>query len=105
MKQNNPVLRRVVLAPDGLLCYLPYEDSQLHIPASRIILIPTAAVLIDSDILDSRDIKLLWQSHTDNSDADTDWPEPAISAQPGGNISVTLWPGASITLLLSDQPK
>lgn len=89
-------LRRAVVAPDGPLCYVPLHDPALAW-ASLVTILPTAAVLVGSDYLDGWDLKLMWE--TQRGDLA---PTPPTVEHRADDCTITLWPGATIPILLRD---
>jgi hypothetical protein len=93
LKQNNPMMRRVVIAPDGPMCYLPLDSQGIAI-ASEITVLPTAAVLLNSRYISKSDARLMWNLQArDLEGVDLKFTRDGL---------FRLWKGAKIKLLLKD---
>ncbi len=97
LKRSNPRLRRVVVAPDGPLCYLPLQVSGA-ISASAVTYVPTAGVLVDSGAIEPRDVQLMWEiQQGDFVDS------PPVVRREKGEVVISLWRGVMIPILLQDN--
>ncbi len=98
IKKQNPAQHpRIVIAPDGPLCYLPLQAEALGI-APVVVYMPTAAVLVDSNFMDPNlDVELLWDLARDDLT-----PAPPKYRRVKGRRFLTLWRGMDLPIVTSD---
>ena len=62
VKKPEPLFRRVVISPDGPLCYVPLHDAgpPRRTAFAAVTCLPTAAVLKSADFIAARDVRLMW---------------------------------------------
>ena len=102
IKKPDPQARRVVIAPDGPLCYVPLGAADVR-PGSVVTLVPTAAVLKNADYLNVRDVRLMWRAQRRGFEEVVGAP-PSTRVTRSGECQIILWPGArgSISVALRD---
>jgi hypothetical protein len=97
-KQRSERMPRLVISPDGPLCFLPLQAPDLKIAAS-VVTLPTAAVLFNSRYLDARrDAVLMWECQRGDLT-----PEPAWLKPVKGSHFLVLWPGAELEIKMGDE--
>ena len=101
-KKPDRELRRVVIAPDGPLCYAPLHIIGVDV-FSSVTYLPTAAVLKSSEYISSRDLKLMWDGQRSYSDGVVD--EPRGAGRLDGRHLLTLWSGVTLPILLQDAAR
>ncbi len=89
-------LRRLVVAPDGPLCFVPLHAIEPP-PAATIQYLPTAAALGRADYFEVGDIQLMWSAQCGDLLA-----TPPQVRRVRGSCTVTLWPQATLRILLHD---
>jgi len=96
VKKPEPLFRRVVISPDGPLCYVP-----LHAAAgaafATVTFLPTAAVLKSADFIAARDVRLMWAQQRSSYSQQL----PKVSRR-GAEHVITLWPGQTMPIVLRD---
>ena len=102
VKKPDRQLRRVVIALDGPLCYLPLHITSVSV-FSSVTYLPTAAVLKNSDYLNARDLKLMWADQRRYLDGVVRQP-PGVRRFDGRYL-ITLWTGVTLRVLLQDAPR
>ena len=102
IKKPDPQARRVVIAPDGPLCYVPLSAADVR-PGSVVTLVPTAAVLKNADYLNVRDVRLMWRAQRGGLEEVVGAP-PSTRVMRSGECQIVLWPGprGSISVALRD---
>ena len=99
VKKPEPVFRRVVISPDGPLCYVPLHNAgpPRRTAFAAVTCLPTAAVLKSADFIAARDVRLMWDQQ--RSSFSEQWPK--VSRR-GAEHVITLWPGQTMPIVLRD---
>ncbi len=95
VKKPEPLFRRVVISPDGPLCYVPLHDAGAAFAA--VTCLPTAAVLKSADYIAARDVRLMWDQQRSSYSAQ----RPKVNRR-GAEHVITLWPGQTMPIVLRD---
>ena len=96
VKKPEPLFRRVVISPDGPLCYVPLHDAA-GAAFAAVTYLPTAAVLKSADFIAARDVRLMWDQHRSSYSEQL----PKVSRR-GAEQVITLWPGQTMPIILRD---
>ncbi len=96
IKKPEPLFRRVVISPDGPLCYVPLHDVG-GTAFATVTFLPTAAVLKSADFIAARDVRLMWDQQRSSFSAQL----PRVSRS-GAEHVITLWPGQTMPIVLRD---
>ncbi|MCH8853452.1 MAG: hypothetical protein IID41_12500 [Planctomycetes bacterium] len=96
VKKPEPLFRRVVISPDGPLCYVPLHDAA-GAAFAAVTYLPTAAVLKSADFIAARDVRLMWDQHRSSYSEQL----PKVSRR-GAEQVITLWPGQTMPIVLRD---
>ena len=96
VKKPEPLFRRVVISPDGPLCYVPLHAAG-GTAFAAVTYLPTAAVLKSADFIAARDVRLMWDQQRSNYSEQL----PKVSRR-GAEHVITLWAGQTMPIVLRD---